>query len=427
MKRFVLIAIWLLTWPLYACAQSAMRYPDRPDIPKWWQNTRAFYCPLANSGAGASLMKYKTERSDGFESFHDLPVMLDDAERLGTNVIYLVDYWEPDYEHKADYRPKLKWGGDDAFREGIEKVHARGGRIICYLEALIVHRETPLGKQMGPKWAMMDEQGGYYPYYGRDRFYLMYPGEGSGWADFIVNVAGRLARDFKIDGVHLDSYGVHLDHVLPDYNPAHPHGKNKEAFHPAAVDLVRRMRAEMRKYVPEAVVILEGAERTDLLDVCDGAQFENLEKLKQKPWYGQRKYPIFTSSFDLKEMGEILDEGHNLALSPWWFNAHPGDRDNRRLLERTDKNRRFRQLEILHRYHNILYANDALPKRPVDFNDLFDSIIAHLNKVEWKGEFYHPPLQTAAKRYMKTYNEHRDDLNREPADVLREMLKRAEK
>jgi len=46
-----------------------------------------------------------------------------------------------------------------AFREGIERVHRRGGRVIAYLEAFIISRDTELGRTAGPRWAMMDENG----------------------------------------------------------------------------------------------------------------------------------------------------------------------------------------------------------------------------------------------------------------------------
>ena len=66
---------------------------DRQDIPSWWKETRAFYCPFANSGAGSSLMKYRTGGSlaDRLRDFRELPRCLDEAMSLGTNVVYLVD------------------------------------------------------------------------------------------------------------------------------------------------------------------------------------------------------------------------------------------------------------------------------------------------------------------------------------------------
>lgn len=61
----------------------------------------------------------------------------------------------------------------------------------------------------------------FYPYYGHYEYYLMYPGAGSGWKDYIVELAGNLARDYAIDGIFLDSYGVHNDHIVLNYNPLH--------------------------------------------------------------------------------------------------------------------------------------------------------------------------------------------------------------
>ncbi len=400
---------------------SPLRYASRPDIPDWWRNTRSFYCPWENSGAGASLMQFKAHRDEDFESFADLDKTLADARRLGTDVLYLVGYWEPDYEHKAEYRPKLKWGGDNAFRQGVEKVHRLGGKVIVYLEAFIISRDTDLGRTRGRDWAMMDQQGRYYSYYSTgDRFYLMYPGPGSGWTDYIVGVAGRLARDFRVDGVHLDSYG--LQWGWKDYHPNHPDGRDPESFNRGAVELVRRVRTEMRKHVPEAVVILEGAEQTALLEACDGAQIESLAVLNRKPWARDGRYPIFTSSFAIEQIQEILDQGHNLAISPWWFKAHPGGRDEKALTGKTDKNSRWAQIEALHRYHNLLRANDRVPRPPADFEGLSQGIIEYLNRNGWGSKFDYPPLKASAQKYLEAYSRHKDQLGREPADVIREMV-----
>lgn len=408
-------------------ADEPLRYPERRDIPAWWQQTRAFYCPWENSGAGSSLMKYRAHDKTAFEDFTKLDEVLADARELGTDTIYLVGWWDPDYENKGNYEPKIKAGGAKALREGIEKVHARGGRVLLYLEALIISRKSELGRTKGPDWAMMDAGGNYHSYYGTgDRFYVMYPGEGSGWVEYIVGVAERLAREYKIDGVHLDSYGVHLDHVKPDHNPKHPNGIDVETFHRGAVRLVREMREAMRRHVPDAVVILEGAERTDLLDVCDGAQFECLSKLKDKSWHDHRRYPIFTSSFVIEEMNEILEAGHNLALSPWWFRGEVRGRDEKRLKEKTDKRSRVDQLESLHIYHNILYANGLLPKPAAHFQQLEQGIIEELNKREWQGEFDYPPLKRVADAYMRVYEQNEEKLTRRPADAIREFVQTAE-
>jgi len=337
-----------------AFAQS--RYPTRPDIPAWWQQTRSFYCPLANSGAGGSLMKYNSDKRDNFTGFQDLPNMLEDARRLGSNCVYLVDYWDPDYPHKSDYHPKEAWGGPAGLAQGVTALHALGGRIILYLEAWIIHRDTSLGRISGMDWGMMQIDpritacdprlpppgcwGPYpppyhdapyfywYPYADTHyEYYLMWPGSGSGWADYLVALAGQMARDYHIDGVHLDSYGVHR--LLADQHPDHPGGTNIGNFQAAGVQLITRLRARMRTYVPDAVVILEGASYEDFLAACDGSQFESWTKLCSDIPYActtPHEYPIFTSSSELDDISvallesqALLNAGHNLALPPWWF------------------------------------------------------------------------------------------------------------
>ncbi|UCD29147.1 MAG: hypothetical protein JSV03_01290 [Planctomycetota bacterium] len=399
---------------------------EREDVPDWWKKCRAFYCPFDNSGAGASLMQFQTGGSipDDLKDFRDLPKLLDDARKLGTNVIYLVGYWQPGYEYKGEYIPYEQCGGERAFRDGIAALKNQGGRIILYLEAFIISRKTEFGRRVGPSWAMMDEKGNFYSYYDTgDRFYLMYPGEGSGWTDHIISVAAEFARKYKIDGVHLDSYGLQWN--WRDYNPQHSNGKDPNSFNRGTIKLVKRMRAEMRKYNPEAVVILEGAEHTELLDVCDGAQIESLAVLKKKPWWFQGKYPIYTSGFELAEMKAILDEGYQLALSPWWLKSHPGKRDQGILAEKTNKRNRFDQIRALNRYNNILVANDIKGLPPGASERISKSIISQLNQLKWKGDFTNPTLNAAILKVRILYRKHKDQLTRTPADRLKEWLQRA--
>ncbi|MBI4578629.1 MAG: hypothetical protein HY718_02950 [Planctomycetes bacterium] len=398
----------------------------RDDIPAWWRQTRSIYCPFDNSGAGASLMQFQAGggMTDQLTSFRELPRLLDDARRLGSDVIYLVGYWQGGYEAKGDYIPYEALGGEAAFREGIEAVHRRSGRLIVYLEGFIISRKTDFARRVGPAWAMMDEHGQFYPYFHTgERFYLMYPGEGSGWTDHIVGVAADMARKYRVDGVHLDSYGLQWD--WRDHHPAHPRGQDPHAFNQGAINLVRRMRTEMRKHNPEAIVILEGAEHVELLDACDGAQIESLAVLKTKPWWRERKYPIYTSGFELAEMKAILDEGYHLALSAWWLDARPGGKDEERLRATTDKRNRVDQLRALARYNNLLLAN-GIEALPAGFSkEISDSIVKQLDRLKWQGQFVNPQLRAAADKVLALYHQHRDRLTRTPADQLRDWLRQA--
>ena len=74
--------------------------------------TRSLYCPAFCGGAGSGLMQYLgpglMDRgiAPRITSFRELPKLLQEARRLGNDVIYLVDYWEGGYFNKGDYLPR---------------------------------------------------------------------------------------------------------------------------------------------------------------------------------------------------------------------------------------------------------------------------------------------------------------------------------
>jgi len=305
-------------------------------------------------------------------SFRDLPVLLDDARSLGCNCVYLVSWWEPDYaSNKGDYRIRTDLGGDEAFADGIRAIHDQGGRIILYIEPFIITRTSRIGQSHGASWCMKDPQGRPQTYYGNARYYLMWPGEGSGWTQYICETAERLTRQFGVDGFHLDSYGCQWD--LKDHDPAHT-----GAFNSGAVDLVRRMRRGIVAINPQAVIILECCERTELLDVCDGGQIESaawlyspVKVLDEKPWVAQVRYKAFTSHYSMVEMDRILDMGYNLSLSPWWFEVHTSQGDFDRMRRPMDSPDEWhRRLRILWNWDNLLYINGVSRPEGIDLFQL---------------------------------------------------------
>lgn len=347
------------------------------DSPQWWKENRAIYSAFALSGAGGPLMKYPSQdiKKKLGGSFENLPSLLDDARKLGCSCIYLVDYWQPNYESKGDYIPRSDLGGPETFKKGVAAVHARGGKIILYLEAFIVTRNNPVGLEH-PDWAMMDADGKYYTYYGRDRFYLMYPGEGSGWSEYICGLAEKMVRDYGVDGFHLDSYGCQWD--WKDYNPNHPGATDPAKFNQGAVNLVKTLRERIRKINPDAVVILECSERPELLDVCDGGQLDSaawqyspIKVLNEKPWVKEKRYDIFTSHFSVEEDEKILGMGYNLSLCPWFLGGKPGDSEYEDMRERiSDKDEWHDRIVTLWQWDNLLYVNGVARPQGVDLFQL---------------------------------------------------------
>ncbi|MHC4160318.1 MAG: DUF6259 domain-containing protein, partial [Planctomycetota bacterium] len=252
---------------------------------------------------------------------------------------------------------------------GVAKIHSMGGRIILYLEPFIITRTSKVGRRHGMNWCMKDEKGKPQTYYGRSRFVLMWPGVGSGWTDYICSVTERLVRLYGVDGFHLDSYGCQWD--LKDSDRRHGGSFNK-----GAINLVRTMRERIQKIKPDAIIMLECCERTELLDICDGGQIESgawlyspVKVLNEKPWVSQRKYKAFTSHYSMEEMDKILEMGYNFSLSPWWFEYETTEKDFERMREHIKKSDDWiKRMRILWNWDNLLYINGV--QRPANI-DLF--------------------------------------------------------
>ncbi|UCG49677.1 MAG: hypothetical protein JSU94_07820, partial [Phycisphaerales bacterium] len=330
------------------------------ESPRWWKDTRSIYASFDLSGAGGPLMKFPSDDiHKKLGTFRNLPALLAEARTLGCNCIYLISWWDPDYAaNKGDYKIRKDLGGPEALKEGVSKIHAMGGRIILYIEPFIITRTSEVAKSHGRQWCMKDDRGRPQSYYGNAKYFLMWPGKGSGWTDYICGVAERLVRDYGVDGFHLDSYGCQWDRK--DADPQHT-----GSFNQGAVNLVGTMRRRIQKIKPDSIIMLECCERTELLDLCDGGQIESgawqyspVKVLNEKPWVSQRTYKAFTSHYSMEQMDRILAMGYNLSLSPWWFETCTREKDFQRIRRHIEKpDEWIRRVRILWNWDNMLYIN----------------------------------------------------------------------
>jgi predicted acyl esterase len=401
--------------------------------PEWWTKARSLYCPAACSGAGSALMKFDgPELKDRITSFRDLPKLLDEAQSLGSNIIYLVDYWEGGYSNKGDYVPRADLGGPAAFAAGVKAVHARGGHVILYLEAFIVSRKSEIGRTNGAKWAIMNQDGAYpsYPGTGADAYYLMWPGKGSGWSDYLAGVAERLIRDYDVDGFHLDSYGCQTG--WKDYQPDHPDGRDPAGFDVGAITLVREFRQRVRAAKPDAVVMLECSAQEGLLAVTDGAQDESLPVLARKPWARDHSHKIFTSEFSLTQMEHTIAAGYDVSLCPWWLQTMPTAKTFENLRDTTidlarDRGKAERRMRELWWCYDVLWANGVTLPPDIDIHRLGREIMPYtIDRLTWTTErrqtAWHAAVEAVVSRLEKM------DLARArtPAQYLRTIIEKAE-
>jgi len=304
-----------------------------PDVPSWFKDQGAIYS-FSGSGAGAIYMEYpQQDLALRISSFEQLPRLLDEAGKLGTNIVYLWDYWEgvaeggrPPYWNKGDYVPRTDLGGATAFKNGILKLHEAGGRIILYVEPFIIFKYSDIGKQHGEAWAGRDASGALYHQYPQN-----YPMVSClpVWQNFIVDKAKSLVRNFEADGIYLDSWGwqmnwpmkTSLENVL--YNPFE--------YNEGVLALATKVREAIRSVRPDAIVM--GESTSGALSRCwDGglsADFawlrrQNQDRIIGSPVrYGMPEVNIFTNGRNLNELNQVFAAGYNLAL----LNANLPDSD----------------------------------------------------------------------------------------------------
>jgi hypothetical protein len=185
------------------------------------------------------------------QSFRGLPSLLEESRKVGTDIVYLWDYWErgphvnaddiggppawahPPYFHKGDYLPREDLGGEPALREGIAKVHEYGGKVILYVEPFIIFVDS-LFARARPDAGQPEEQGHYlagrYPnnppldVTSLDRFdengqlreWRFYPLNHTmvptlpDWQNHVIEVVQRLVN-YGADGIFLDSFGWQMN------------------------------------------------------------------------------------------------------------------------------------------------------------------------------------------------------------------------
>ncbi|MCL6629783.1 MAG: hypothetical protein K6U00_09310, partial [Armatimonadetes bacterium] len=174
------------------------------------------------------------------------------------------------------------------------------------------------------------------------------------------------------------------------------------------------------------IVMLEGNEFPELLDVCDGAQCESLDILLKKPWHCQQ-YKIFTSDFSLSEMRRILDSGYCVSLTPYWFAVMPSETEFERMKRPIPRKGWYDRIKKLHHWDNILYANGiSPPPQAVDLRKLRTII-------EWKSYRIKPAEEYESAHYSRTVDAYHSALRSLlekpyllPADALRAMVLQAE-
>jgi len=290
------------------------------EIPAWFRDQGAIYS-LAGDTAGAIYLRFgKKSTKARIGSFENLPMLLQEAQSLGTNVIYLWDYWEGAIgnEGKGDYIPRSDMGGEAAFREGIRRVHEQGGRVITYVEGLIINYCSNIGVKKGTQWGGRDAAGRLYEHY--DHNYSMVA-PFRPWQDYLATTCTRLVRDYGVDGIFIDSWAYQMNWPMQTdeegvlYSP--------KQYSQGVLTGADRVRAAIQAVKPDAVVMGEttagpvGRHWHGGL-TADFAWLKGVNhgRIVASPVrYGIPEINFITNGRNLNELQQVFAAGHNLALS----------------------------------------------------------------------------------------------------------------
>lgn len=302
------------------------------ETPPWFRDAGGLWCPAPRTG-GASLLLF-TERGkwslpNRIKNFRELPELHAHGKLLGTDIVYLIDYYEglpgADPEeycwNKGEYVPRADLGGPEAFKAGIKAVHEAGGKVILYLEPFVINQASALGKDVGKAWSIRTKDG--YPDDPYPDAWKLCPAERA-VVDHLVGVAGRLVGEYGADGLHLDSYGFQRDWKCVESAHGHSATGDPEVFNEGAKALVKALKAEITRHDKNAVLMCEGPRVAGLFASVSASQEWGANALVERwIWNAAGKVPVFTSGWNLDDLHQILALGHRLTLGAEYWHERP--------------------------------------------------------------------------------------------------------
>ena len=193
-------------------------------------------------------------------SFHAYQTLLEDKRRMGADLFHLPGFHDPvtlgtntNWLNRGDYvMAAQNLGGFDAVKRGVETVHRAGGRVLYYVEGLIVWKRSRIGKSAARDWALMREPGVYEDHY--RGFWHMCPAC-EGWQQWLADTCAEVVRSTGVDGFFIDSTAATYNHRC--HNPAHKH-PHPDVWNWGTRRLLERVRRAVDEVNPETILFCEG-------------------------------------------------------------------------------------------------------------------------------------------------------------------------
>lgn len=224
--------------------QQRSWFPMRTSPAKWYQRTTF----VGEEGA-------PNRNGLGFLS---LPHVLEEKRKMGVDLFFIVGFADPEIvgasgQARGDYFfAAQSLGGTDALRQGIEATHRAGGRVMYYVEGLIVWKRSRIGRSRAEDWALMERDGKLTEHY--KGFWHACPAN-EDYQQWFAETCAELVRTTGVDGFFIDSELATYNHRC--FNPAHKH-PHPDVWTWGIRQLLKRVRTEVDKVNRETLIFIEG-------------------------------------------------------------------------------------------------------------------------------------------------------------------------
>jgi hypothetical protein len=338
-----------------------------PDTPKWFREAGGIYfvgvagggsffntfpfTTLGDTYFGVQLFDCNSTLTDGSGDVTTtgtppnppgqrcLLDVYNDAQALGTNVIYLGEWWSQNdsqgnwgYGNIGDWIVAPSLGGAAGLKKAVDAIHGQTlpGKVILYLDPYFVDDSSTVAMTEVPNWQLL--LGPPIP--------ITAPAcnncantdiANTQWQDYLIQRAVDLVTYTDVDGFFLDSWGWQMN--WPAHSSAEDVNTTSQQWSAAALRFVDRLRAAIRAVPGHADAIVMGENNTGPLPFhWDGGSAADLSpwntslfaedqgKLLASPIrYAMPNANFFVNGSNLGGLNQVFAAGHSLALGPFWL------------------------------------------------------------------------------------------------------------
>ncbi len=228
-----------------------------------------------------------------------------------------------------EYVPIPDLGGAEAMVSAIDKVHETGRRVAAYMNARLANNDTDTYRKNGKQWAVLTKAAGLgvsslnfgelheawnneweRSSRGVGWFSVMCP-SAKGWQDHLVAESARIIRDYHFDGIFVDQPGSFFSELC--YSRHHGHSNPATAWGPGYLEMLRRIRQEMRSATPDSFLWEEG------MNDAYG-QYLDYHLDKNPLWAPMRSHPDMET---FVEMWRYTMPDSIIVNDPWAYSYAP--------------------------------------------------------------------------------------------------------